>query len=89
MNCPVCGANAEHIMSTIDGVSVACPMCGEYNVSSSVLATEQLQRLEPEKRGDVLDKAKRCAQQGARPTITTYLLAANIELGERSRGMSD
>ena len=89
MNCPVCGANAERMMSTIDGVSVACPMCGEYDVSNSVLATEQLQRLEPEARGAALNKAKRCAQPGTRPTITTNLLAADIELGEQSVAISD
>jgi hypothetical protein len=89
MNCPVCGTSAEQIISTIDGVSIACPMCGEYDVASSVLATEQLQRLEPEERSDVLNKAKRCAQPGARPVITTYLLATDIELGEPSTALSD
>jgi hypothetical protein len=79
MNCPVCGANAEYIISTIDGVSIACPMCGEYDVASSVLATEQLQRLELEERSHALNKAKRCAQPGVRPMITTSLLAAHIQ----------
>ena len=62
MNCPICCANAEHIMSTIDGLSIACPICGEYDVASSVLATEQLQRLEPEDRGNALNKrsVRRC-----------------------------
>jgi hypothetical protein len=50
-------------------------MCGEYDVASAVLATGQLQKLEPEKRGDVLDKARRSAEPGARPVITPYLLA--------------
>jgi hypothetical protein len=89
MNCPVCGANAEQIMSTTDGVSIVCPMCGEYDVSSSVLATEQLQRLEPEERGNALNKAKRSALPGDRPMITTNLIAADIELGEQSVSMSD
>jgi hypothetical protein len=89
MNCPVCGANAEQIMSTTDGVSIVCAMCGEYAVSSSVLATEQLQRLEPEERGNALNKAKRSALPGTRPMITTNLIAANIELGEQSVAMSD
>jgi hypothetical protein len=89
MNCPVCGAKAEHITSTIDGVTVVCPVCGEYDIATSVLATEQLQRLEPNKRGDALIKAKRSAQPGDRPMITTNLLAAEIELGERSVTMSD
>jgi len=64
-------------------------MCGEYDVASSVLATEQLQRLEPEQRGNALTKAKRLAQPGARPMITTNLIAADIELGEQSMAMSD
>jgi hypothetical protein len=89
MSCPVCGANAEQITSTIDGVSIVCPMCGEYDVASSVIATEQLQRLEPEQRGNALNKAKRLAQPGARPMITTNLIAADIELGEQSMAMSD
>ncbi len=84
MNCPVCSANTEYIVSTINGVSIACPVCGEYDIASSVLATEQLPRLEPDERSDALSKAKRCAQPGVRPMITTYLLAADIELGEPS-----
>jgi hypothetical protein len=88
MNCPVCGANAEQIMSTSDGVSVVCSICGEYDVASSVVATEQLQRLEPDRRDDVLNRAKRLAQPGARPMITTNLLAADIELGEQSAVIS-
>jgi hypothetical protein len=47
--------------------------------SSSVSATEQLQRLEPEERGNVSNKAKRSTRPGVRPMITTNLLAANIE----------
>jgi hypothetical protein len=75
MNCLVCGAKAEQTAATIDGVSIRCPVCGEYDVSSSAIATEQWQRLAPEERRDALDQAKRSAQPGARPMITTYLLA--------------
>ena len=74
MNCPVCGANAEQVSTTIDSVSIRCPTCGEYDVESTVVATGQLQRLEPEQRRDVLDQAKRSAQPGARPLIRTLLL---------------
>jgi hypothetical protein len=73
MNCPICGANAEQVSATIHSVSIRCPVCGEYDVSGSVVA-KQLQTLEPEQRRDVLDKAKRSAEPGARPVITTYLL---------------
>jgi hypothetical protein len=75
MDCPICGAVAERMAATIDGLSVFCPMCGEFDIASAVLATGQLRKLEPEQRGDVLDKAKRSAQPGARPMITPFLLA--------------
>jgi hypothetical protein len=81
MNCPVCCAVAEHIMSTNDGLSIACPICGEYDLASSVIATDQLQRLEADECIDILNKAKRSAQPGVRPTITSYLLAVEIGLG--------
>jgi hypothetical protein len=86
MNCPVCDANAEQIASTIHGMSIACPTCGEYDISSSVLA-EDWQRLEPEERCDVLDEAKRLAQPGARPMITSNLVA-HIEISEQSAAIS-
>jgi ribosome-binding protein aMBF1 (putative translation factor) len=72
MNCLVCGAKADLIDVAIDGVSIACPRCGEYAVSSSAITFE---KLEPEQRRDALARAKRSAQPGARPMITTYLLA--------------
>jgi hypothetical protein len=78
MNCPICGANAEQIATTIDDVSIACPTCGEYDVSSAVFATGQLQKLDPEQRCDALDQAKRSAHPGARPMITDYLLSAGL-----------
>jgi predicted RNA-binding Zn-ribbon protein involved in translation (DUF1610 family) len=74
MKCPICGADAEVIPSTIDGVTVVCPMCGEYDVARSVAASGQLQRLEPSGRGKILAMARRSAQPGVRPVITTYLL---------------
>jgi hypothetical protein len=63
--------------------------CCETAVAGSVIATEQLQRLEPDERDDVLNRAKRVAQPSARPMITTNLLAADIELGEQSAAMSN
>ncbi len=83
MTCPVCSANTEQITSAISGVNVVCPMCGEYEISSAVLATEQWQRLEPEERVDVLNKAKASAHPGARSAITPYLVPADIELTEQ------
>ena len=75
MNCPVCDANTEQISTTMDGVSVVCPTCGEYDISNAVLAAEQWRGLEAEERCDVLDEAKRSARPGVRPVITTYSLA--------------
>jgi hypothetical protein len=46
MDCPICGAIAERIATTIGGVSIGCPMCGEFDVASSVIASGQLQGLE-------------------------------------------
>jgi predicted RNA-binding Zn-ribbon protein involved in translation (DUF1610 family) len=85
MNCPVCGANAEQLETT-DSVSINCAMCGEYEIARSVLATEQLQRLDPDERCNALDLAKRSAQPGARPVITTYLVLRPLcssPLGQR------
>ena len=75
MNCLVCGAKAELIDVTIDGVSIACPRCGEYDVSNSTIGTGQMETLKPEQRRDALDQAKRSTPPGGRPMITTYLLA--------------
>src|SRR6266404_3438334 len=75
MDCPICGAIAEQTRTTIGDVTIICPMCGEFDVESSVMATAQLQKLEPDQRGDVLDKARRSAEPGVRPLITLYLLA--------------
>lgn len=75
MECFVCGANAEKIATTIEAVSIVCPVCGEYDVSSSAIAAGQMEKLEPEQRRDALVEAKRSAQPGTRPMIDTYLLA--------------
>jgi hypothetical protein len=64
MKCFVCGANAERIGTTIDAVSIVCPVCGEYDVSSSAIATGQMEKLEPEQRRDALAQVKRSAQPG-------------------------
>jgi predicted RNA-binding Zn-ribbon protein involved in translation (DUF1610 family) len=57
MNCLVCGAKTELIDPTIDGVSFACPTCGEYTVSNSAIATGQVEKLEPEQRHDAFEEA--------------------------------
>jgi hypothetical protein len=89
MDCPVCGADAEQIATTIDGMSIACPTCGEYEISNAVLATEAWQRLAPEQRCQIQDEAKRSAQPGARPMITADMIAADSEAGEQSVPISN
>jgi len=84
MDCPACTANAEQIATAIDGMGIICPTCGEYDVSSSVLAAEDWQRLDPDDRCDVLDDAKRSGEPGVRPTITNDLLAAYMQPTEES-----
>jgi hypothetical protein len=74
MDCPICGAIAERIATTIECVGIACPMCGQFDVASSVIASGQLQGLALEERADVLWRAQRSAEPGARPVITPYLL---------------
>ena len=75
MDCPICGATAQRIATAIDSVGIACPMCGEFDVASSVIASGQLQGLAPEERAHVLGRAQRSAEPGTRPMISPYLLA--------------
>jgi hypothetical protein len=75
MDCPICGAIADRIANVIDRLSVACPMCGEFDVASSVIASGQLQGLALEERADVLDKARRSTEPRGPAMITPYLLA--------------
>jgi hypothetical protein len=72
MSCPVCGTVICSASTTIDGITIICPTCGEYDISNTVLASERWQRLEPEERCDVLLEAKRSAQPGDCPVIATY-----------------
>jgi hypothetical protein len=74
VDCPVCGCRAEDIPNTFDGKSIRCANCGEYDIAGSVYDPGEFQRLEIEQRRAALEKAKRSAQQGKRPMITTYSL---------------
>jgi len=73
--CPICGAIADKIATAIDHMSIACSMCGEFDVESSVITSGQLQGLKPEERVVVLARAQRSAEPGSRPLITPYLVA--------------
>jgi len=75
MKCPVCDSpNAEDTPNTLDGKSVRCPRCGEYDISGSVYDPGEFQNLDLERRGAALEKAKRFAASGKRPMITTSSL---------------
>lgn len=88
MTCLVCGANAKQITSTIYGMNVVCPICGEYGITGSVLSMNQWQRLDSQERRDTLNKARASARPGACPVITSKLLVADTELGEQSAAIS-
>jgi hypothetical protein len=72
MKCPVCGDAAEEIRTTFDGKSIRCPQCGEYDISGTLFDSGDFQKLGTEERRAALAKAKRTAQPGKRPMITTY-----------------
>jgi hypothetical protein len=74
MQCPICGAVAENITrGDYDGLSVRCHNCGEFDVAGSAL--DNLLRLDGTGRTAALDKAKRSARAGVRPTISTTSLS--------------
>src|SRR5262245_3456838 len=66
MDCPICGAVAERTVTTIDSVTIACPVYGKFDVASSVIASGQLQGLAVE-RADVLGRARHSAEPGGMP----------------------
>ena len=74
MECLVCGADAGQIPASIGRLGVVCPVFGEYDIETAVIAAGQWRTLEPEQRRDILDKAKRSAQPGTRPLIRPYFL---------------
>jgi hypothetical protein len=73
MDCPVCGAKAEQMPRTLEGDSIRCPSCGEYDISGTATTVREWQEMEPDQRRAVLTKAKELAEPGKRPKITTYL----------------
>jgi len=74
MDCPICGAPAKDLPNAMDGKSISCSSCGDYDVAGSVYDSGKLQELEPEWRQRALGKARRWAESGKRPKITTYSL---------------
>jgi hypothetical protein len=74
MQCPICDGLADDLPNTIDGKSIHCERCGDFDVTGSVYDTGLLQPLDPEERREALENAKRSAPQGKRPIITTHSL---------------
>ena len=72
MNCPICAALAEEIAPVIDGVSIHCPNCGDYDVSGTVVSAELLERSEPERQRQALATAMARAEPCTRPKILSY-----------------
>jgi hypothetical protein len=73
MQCSVCGAEAEDLTSgDFDGLAVRCKRCGEYAVADSAL--NAFLRLDYDARVAALDKARKAADEGQRPTIFTRFL---------------
>jgi hypothetical protein len=78
MQCRICDGLAEELPNTIDGMSIHCDRCGDYDISGSVADGDLLQPFDPEERRVALESAKRSAPQGKRPMITTYSLPGRV-----------
>jgi hypothetical protein len=73
MQCPVCGAIAENITRPdFDGLAVRCRNCKEFDVAGTAL--NGLLRLDGAERAAALERARRFASVGVRPSITTTCL---------------
>jgi hypothetical protein len=72
MNCPICGKHVEPLPTTFDGEGFRCDTCGDYGISGSVLASKSWEKLGSNRRRKALWNAKRQAEPGKLPKITTY-----------------
>ena len=71
--CPVCEDPASNLTPPhFDGVIIRCDKCRDFEISG--MAFGKLQELDLLERIDVLRKAQKLAEPGARPTITGDLL---------------
>jgi len=81
IQCPICDGLAEDLPNTIDGKSIHCERCGDFDVSGAVYDPGYLERLDPEERRQALANAKHAASQGKRPMITTNCLGKVVVTG--------
>jgi predicted RNA-binding Zn-ribbon protein involved in translation (DUF1610 family) len=73
--CPICGTAAEDVTKRpFGGQTVQCPVCGEYDISRSVICDKRWEELAPDGRRHALNQAKQSSQPGKRPMITTSAL---------------
>ncbi len=72
--CPICDLPAKNVSAPdLDGIAVRCLKCGDYEISGTVIGAV-LRMDDQDGRSDVLEKAKRFAQAGVRPAITSRCL---------------
>jgi len=70
MQCPVCEGSAKEITPlSLDGVSLDCPTCAHFDVTSN--AVRKLEGLDTEGRRGALTKAIRFWTDDPRPCIST------------------
>lgn len=81
IQCPICDGLAEDLPNTIDGKSVHCDRCGDFDVSGTVYDPGYLERLAPDERRQALQNAKQGARPGTRPMITTNCLGKIVFSG--------
>jgi hypothetical protein len=81
IQCPICDGLAEDLPNTIDGKSIHCERCDDFDVSGTVYDPGYLERLDPEERRQALENAKLAAPQGKRPMITTTCLGKIVFSG--------
>jgi hypothetical protein len=71
MNCPICGNHADPLPKTFDSEGFQCKACGDYGISDTLLKTGW-ESLGQSQRRQALESAKRQAEPGKLPKITTY-----------------
>lgn len=81
IQCPICDGLAEDLPNTIDGKSIHCERCDEFDVSGTVYDAAYLEQLDPDERQQALERAKKAALQGKRPMITTSCLGKVVITG--------
>jgi hypothetical protein len=72
MNCAICENPVEQLAKTFDGEGFRCVTCGEYGISGTLLGSERWEALGSGQRHQALASAKKQAEPGKLPKITSY-----------------